>query len=126
MAGLPLAGCSKSEFELAGVTGVVSCDGRPLPKANVVFQPNDGVGTTSIGFTNDAGEYELVFSRKEKGAIVGGHEVQINVWPTEENPRPIRLPARYNTATELKAEVIPGANTFNFDLATDKSAKRKS
>lgn len=121
---LPLAGCSKQEFELAQVTGLVTYDGRPLPRANVVFQPKGGVGTTSIGFTNDQGRYELRFSRREKGAIVGGHEVAINVWPTEENPKPIKVPSRYNTATELSAEVSPGSNTCNFELVADQGNKK--
>ena len=105
---LSLTGCSRPEFELGEVTGVVTYDDQPLARANVVFQPKGGIGTTSIGFTNDKGEYRLTFSRTAKGAIVGGHEVVINVWPTDENPKPIKVPARYNTATELSAEVKPG------------------
>ena len=123
---ISLSGCSKSEFELGLVTGVVTYDGRPLARANVVFQPDGAVGTTSVGFTNDAGEYQLTFSRTAKGAIVGGHEVVINVWPTDENPKPIKVPARYNTATELKAEVKAGKNVHNFELTSDKSSQRKS
>jgi hypothetical protein len=121
-----LAGCSKPEFELGLVSGVVTYDGRPLSRANVVFQPDGGVGTTSVGFTNDSGEYQLTFSRTAKGAIVGGHEVVINVWPTDENPKPIKVPARYNTATELKAEVKPGKNSYDFQLTSEKSGQRKS
>ena len=120
-----LSGCSRSEFELGIVTGRVTYDGEPLARANVVFQPDGAVGTTSVGFTNDAGEYQLVFSRTAKGAIVGGHEVIINVWPTEENPKPIKVPTRYNTATELKAEVKPGKNRFDFELSSAKSGQKK-
>jgi hypothetical protein len=123
---LSLAGCSRSEFELGLVSGKVTYDGEPLARANVVFQPDGAVGTTSVGFTNDAGEYDLVFSRTAKGAIVGGHEVLINVWPTDENPKPIKVPARYNTATELRADVEAGTNTFDFQLTSGKSSKGKS
>jgi hypothetical protein len=123
---LSLAGCSRSEFELGLVSGKVTYDGEPLARANVVFQPDGAVGTTSVGFTNDAGEYDLVFSRTAKGAIVGGHEVLINVWPTDENPKPVKVPARYNTATELRADVEAGTNTFDFQLTSGKSSKGKS
>ena len=122
---LSLVACSRPEFELGLVSGVVTYDGRPLERANIVFQPVGGVGTTSVGFTNDRGEFQLVFSRTAKGAIVGNHEVVINVWPTDENPKPIKIPSRYNTSTELKAEVKPGTNTCNFDLIADKANSKK-
>lgn len=122
---LGLAGCSRDEFELAEVTGRVTYDGEPLARANVVFQPKEGVGTTSVGFTRDDGTYQLRFSRRATGAIVGPHEVVINVWPTEENPKPIKVPARYNTATELAAEVKSGPNSCNFELVSDKGTKKK-
>jgi hypothetical protein len=122
---LSLTGCSRPEFELGEVTGVVTYDDQPLARANVVFQPKGGIGTTSVGFTNDKGEYRLTFSRTAKGAIVGGHEVIINVWPTDENPKPIKVPARYNTATELSAEVKSGDNTFDFELTSAKTGQKK-
>jgi hypothetical protein len=37
---------------------------------------------------------------------------------SEEGTTPERLPARYNSSTELTAEVTSGRNTIDFDLTS--------
>ncbi|MEZ6124224.1 MAG: carboxypeptidase-like regulatory domain-containing protein [Planctomycetaceae bacterium] len=62
---------------LAGVSGTVTLNGQPLEGARVVFTPTEGAKQESLGITDSAGHYELMFSRA-MGAKVGDHKVQIS------------------------------------------------
>ncbi|WP_437206289.1 carboxypeptidase regulatory-like domain-containing protein [Planctomicrobium sp. SH664] len=117
---LLMAGCSQQEFQLGDVGGTVTYDGQPLVGASVVFQPEGEIGTISTDVTNSEGQYHLSFNRHEKGAIVGNHSVSIIVWPSDDQPTAarIKVPARYNTRTELFREVKPGSNRFDFELTS--------
>lgn len=129
-------GCSPSDQpELGQVTGMVTLDGKPLPGVAIVFQPDNG--RPARGKTDVNGKYELTYIRQTKGTKIGPNRVEIA--PSEEGegevaeqaetsdkesaPTPTRtksgkplVPARYNVQTELKVEVKPGANTFDFQL----------
>lgn len=129
-------GCGGSDLpELGQVNGTVKLDGNPLANARVSFNPENGRG--SSGVTNDSGEYELYYIATEKGAVLGNHSVSIvsEVDPEVDAetivelsgdtgvapPKPVRkkkepIPAKYNSKTELKADVTGGDNTINFDL----------
>lgn len=132
------AGCSGSDRpELGLVRGTVKLDGSPLANARVSFKPEEGRG--SSGVTNEAGEYELSYVANEKGALIGNHSVSI---VTEVDPaadaetivqishdtglpptKPVRtikekIPTKYNSKTELKAEVTSGDNSIDFDLTS--------
>ena len=120
---LAVAGCGGSD--LSQVTGRVTLDGQPLPNAFVEFVPTGSEGSTSSGRTNDRGEYMLMFSRDVPGASLGPHRVQIttqDVYVDDEGYEalhPERVPERYNEASELTAEVLPGSNQFDFELESD-------
>ena len=108
-------GCGEGGPQVAPVTGRVTLDGQPLEHADVAFQP-DGSQRPSIGRTDADGRYTLAYKRGQPGAIVGEHTVRINVSP-ELVAKPPRIPARYDTQSELRVEVVPGEeNVFNFDL----------
>ena len=108
-------GCGGGGPQVAPVKGRVTLDGRPLEHADVMFQPA-GSQRPSVGRTDAEGLYELVYKRGQPGAIVGEHTVRINVSP-ELVANPPRIPARYDTQSELRVEVVPGEeNVFNFDL----------
>lgn len=110
------AGCGRGDRpELAPVEGTVTLDGQALPLATLVFQPETGKSSRAV--TDEAGHYELVYLRDIKGAIPGSHTVTITT-ATEEQPEE-RLPARYNTQTELVAEVEPGGSSIDFDLTSE-------
>ncbi len=119
--------------ELGEVTGTVTLDDKPLSGIAVVFQPESG--RPARGMTNAEGKYELIYIRQTKGAKVGPNRVEIA--PNEEGeseesdgnegesspagakpakPGKPKIPARYNTRSELKADVKPGKNTFDFKL----------
>jgi hypothetical protein len=112
-----LMGCGGSGPELAPVKGRVTLDGRPLEMADVVFQP-DGAKRPSIGHTDADGRYVLAHKRGVEGALVGEHRVLITVSP-EVMRNPPKIAPRFNTASELRREVIGGEdNVFDFDVTT--------
>jgi hypothetical protein len=104
------------------VTGTVTLDGQPLPKASLYFVSTGSQGRGSNGVTNEAGRYELTYDGRHAGALIGSHRVEIrtggegydkdgNFFETKE-----RLPAKYHVQTKLTAEVAAGPNEINFDL----------
>jgi hypothetical protein len=112
--------------ELVDVEGVVTLDGTPLPEASVVFIPENG--PPSYGLTDENGEYSLSHSDDADGAMIGKHKVRIFTFreaeEDEEGNRtervPERVPEKYNTRTELTAEIGPDSDEpVNFDLKSD-------
>lgn len=101
--------------DLGKVTGVVTLDGQPLSGAQVQFAPP--TGRPSTGETDASGSYNLRFTADEPGAIVGSHTVRINTAVDgRDDPSTERVPARYNSKTELTAQVEEGKNEIDFDL----------
>lgn len=98
------------------VKGKVTLDGKPLAGASLVFEPIDP-GRASTATTDDNGEYELIYIRKDKGAKVGAHTVRITA-SGQDSDRSELLPARYNIESNLKADVQRGENTIDFPLTS--------
>jgi hypothetical protein len=121
-------GCGSSS-KVVPVSGVVTLDGKPLPNAHIVFQPEAGKGTVnagtgSYGSTGPDGKYTLKASDSDQtGAVVGTHRVEID-FKTESDdrdpklrPPPKHLPPKYNRQSELQFKVErSGTSTANFDL----------
>lgn len=123
-----LAGCGGPEHPDVGrVSGVVTLDGQPLAEATVMFQPTNG--RASIATTDSAGKYALLYLDGVPGAMLGAHKVIIRTEvPGEDGRPPIvkeKLPKRYHDQTELKAEVKPGANTFDYELTSQAGSAKK-
>ncbi len=110
--------------ELGTVTGTVYMDGTPLPNVWVMFNPTEG-GRTSMGRTNEEGEYELMYLEGTEGANIGPHKVVIMTYHEDEieemklnTGKPVKepIPARYNSQTSLTEVVEEGANVIDFHL----------
>ena len=115
---LLITGCGRTGPELAEVAGLVTLDGQPLPEAYVEFIPVEG-GRASGGVTDDAGRYELVYSVRETGALVGKSRVLITTGdPANPRKRPEKVPPRYNQQTTLMATVESGSNQHDFKLTS--------
>lgn len=113
--------------ELGLVQGVVSFDGEPLNGATVTFFPDSGRQATA---TTDAnGNYELIYIRDTKGCKLGHNKVVISTLNEAEDGSEEgddakvelkssveKIPAKYNTKTELEVDVKSGENTFDFEL----------
>ncbi|QDU48521.1 carboxypeptidase regulatory-like domain-containing protein [Gimesia panareensis] len=127
---LTLVGCGgtpSDQPDLGTVTGTVTMNDKPLPGVMVVFSPESG--RSSMGLTNDAGEYELEYVGDTKGAKVGQHKISITTAQSdsseesggEESGAPTKetIPPTYNTQTILSEEVKPGENIINFTLTSE-------
>ena len=117
---LVIAGCG-GDPNLATVTGKVTLDGEPLADAFLTFFPTGGEGSTSAGVTDANGEYTLKFSRDKAGAWIGENRVEITTADVEsvdgeDVAIPEKVPAKYNTNTELVRDVKAGNNRLDFEL----------
>jgi hypothetical protein len=116
------AGCGGNRRQqVAPVRGRVTLDGQPLPHAGIEFRAPGK--PPSGGFTEENGNHELIFKRGVKGAPIGINGVTI-LEDTQMTHRPQRVPARYNENSELSREVKSGDNEIDFDLTTEKNAKK--
>lgn len=114
--------------------GMVTCDGRPVEAANVVFATDRGGRSyNAIGVTDSAGRFRLRTFRPGDGAVPGMHRVQIEKLTFSEPPadlapeasyKPVEtshLPKKYRSTktSGLTAEVTEaGPNEFVFELST--------
>jgi hypothetical protein len=128
-----LPGCSSGP-KFVPVSGTVALDGKPLANAVVQFSPAappgkiEAAGPGSMAVTNEQGHYALKVigtDGKTDGAVVGEHRVRISMAgpaaasdsPDVPAPRKERLPAQYNTKSQLTFTVPPGGtDAANFDL----------
>lgn len=108
------------------VSGKVTLDGKPLPKAHVHFEPvNDD--TPSEGETDANGRYKLILEGRHgfEGALLGKHKVVI--YTREEDPKygpSGKVPVKYHDGTEpLFFEVKPGG-TEKADFALTSAGDR--
>jgi hypothetical protein len=107
-------------------------DNQPLSGIAVTFQPDNGRPAT--GMTDANGNYTLVYIGNTQGCKVGHNRVEIgfdeeadegvesegdDVEQTPGDAGKKSIPARYNTETELEANVEPGENVFDFDLRSE-------
>lgn len=138
--GLSIAGCGGRPSgypETAPVMGVVTLNGTPLEGATVSFSP--AAGRSSSGRTDSSGRYELYYTGRIKGAMLGKHRVSISrqvpddqhkLTPYEQElqaegnywaPLIESLPERYHGRTSgLTAEVSAGRNLIDFELTSEK------
>lgn len=113
-------GCGSEGPEVFPVHGTVRLNGQPLSDARVLFTPVSG-GRPSAAITDLSGEYSLVYTDDLPGALPGEHLVSISTFrrgDPDQNipPSPEQVPARYNVQSELRQQVSPDSETFDFDL----------
>ena len=131
VSGLAAVGCRRSD--MAPVSGRVTCEGRPVPKAIVRFLPESR--PMAAAGTDDDGRYRLTTRRPMDGAYIGRHKVVVTPWMpgagdtsgvTAEPERPdIPKIVRDTDSTPLAVEVTAtGPNEFDFDLAKHAGTKR--
>jgi hypothetical protein len=118
-----MVGCGGSKR--AAVSGQVLLDGQPVDGGKISFLPIGGDAALSGWSEIKGGHYAIPAQR---GPGVGPNRVDIS-WlrktgkkfpgllpDTTEEEAVQAIPARYRTPSELKAEVKPGTNEFNFEL----------
>ena len=112
------------------ISGTVTLDGQPLPKGTIQFRPASQAEATASGGMIDEGRFALprgeglvlgkyrvqIDSREDTGAPLAGGELPGAPVVSKKKPAAL-IPARYNTKSELTAEVKSGGpNDFPFDL----------
>lgn len=135
-----VAGCSESVVlpdPSVVVTGVVTLDGKPLPKATVRFIPQDGAkqGYGGSGVTDSAGKYELKSLAGQEAAAgtpPGKYKIIVTklikpdgtvadmMEPPMMSAAKESIPLRYSdTATSVLSETVSSSGgTFNFELTS--------
>ncbi len=138
-----VAGCSEeridySSVDLINASGKVTLDGAPLAGAVITFETADGL--MSYGMTNDSGTYTLQFDSVKNGVTPGKKTVRISTTRkilglnaaegeggqeggedegSESQPQAKaveKVPAKYNSTSELTVDVTAGQTTYDFDL----------
>jgi hypothetical protein len=134
-----MVGCGGPEtirVDLLRVSGTVTLDGEPLADAIVVFESADG--SFSFSPTDSRGAYDLIFDSNHRGITSGRKTVRISMnrrlrglnshdeggledqagGAFEAQP-PERIPERYNTRSELTADVSASTRQFDFALSSE-------
>ena len=121
---ITLAGCGPSGLDLEPVTGTVTFDGQPIPEGRIQFRAVDGDQRAFSGLITN-GQYEIeaqpgrMIVEVRASRIIPGKYDESN--PDEKAPvGEMYIPARYNSQTELTAEVPAGGiQQLNFALTSD-------
>ncbi|HEY2828186.1 MAG TPA: hypothetical protein VGJ04_11360 [Pirellulales bacterium] len=115
------AGCNSSGVKIGAVTGRITKNGKPQAKISVYLTPVEG-GRPSEGLTNENGEYQMVYTRDQMGALVGKQRLTITTAAKIKNGD-IVSPGSELVSKEV--EITSGSNVFDFDLAAvgDQQAK---
>jgi len=122
-----LAGCGRSKSDrpdLALVHGVLKLNGLPVEGALVTFVPEKG--RPSSGISNTDGHYELQYHQNSPGAALGHHQVRIHMTDRSESGIAFKeiFEPKFNSQSELTADVKPGDNTIDFLLESKASMSR--
>ena len=108
-----LCGCSQGS-KVGEVYGKVTYQGQPVRFAKVEFKPVAG-GKSSLGWTNEEGEYVAQYTLSENGALLGMHKVILNAYDQEGQPAP-PVPAEYGGKAGVEFEVKPGSNQLDISF----------
>ena len=120
------AGCSNRSTTVT-VAGTVRYEGQPLDNGEIRFIPDEGTAAPTNGGRIVAGRYSVT---ARGGLLPGRYRVEIESRPTAGNelampkdgegpPKPpVKIPARYNSESTLKAEIGPEPPelTLDYDL----------
>lgn len=119
-------GCTRSQPNVATITGEVRLDGQPLEQGSIRFLPAEGVEGSVAGGEIVNGHYQL---SGKAGPAIGWNRVEINgtrkTGRMISKPFPQRgtveetveaIPPRFNTASTLRFEVETGDNTADFEV----------
>lgn len=127
------SGCGSASDgpKVSPVSGVITVDGAPLPKAGVAFHPDTAKGNTAkylpAGTADDKGRYELVTATKQ-GAPPGWYKVVVSApvpartggEAPKVGPPPFNAKYADPATTDLNIEVKDGAASGSYDVKVTK------
>jgi hypothetical protein len=117
-----LIGCGGNA---ASVSGKVSFNGKPVEKGGIRLDILQGTSSVAAAAPITNGQYTIPASA---GLVAGEYRVMLSASQDTGKKRLDRetgqqvpiinqlIPEKYNTASELKMKLEPGANTKDFDL----------
>jgi hypothetical protein len=117
---VPAWGCGTPN--IAPVRGRVTCNGKPVPDAALIFSPvpkneNDRESGKAAAAGTDADGYFVLSTFKERdGALIGKHRVSITI---DENAK---IPCKSKV---IEVEIKPGDNEVNIELDPKGPPKQK-
>lgn len=123
MAGVTGCGSSGGGPKEYPVTGTVKFDGTPVETGQILFRATERdkrgySGSITNGAYDLKAEAGKMTVQITASRIIPGKFDESN--PGEKSPvGEMYIPARYNTQTELTAEVKPGKNSIDFDLKSE-------
>jgi hypothetical protein len=116
-------GCVDSErYSTVPVSGVVTCEGKPVANATVNFtpladqgRPEGKRGRVALGMTDKEGRFKLTTYENDDGAIVGKHKVTVGLNFNEET----RTDSSKGFAcknSSMEVEVKSGTKEYKIDF----------
>src|SRR5262245_63405755 len=86
-----LCGCNRQPYAVGKISGRVTLDGKPLPKASITFVPmatkeNIAPGPTATALTDADGRYTLSVDKDTPGAVVGTCRIFVTTMFTDAAP----------------------------------------
>jgi hypothetical protein len=107
------------------VSGTVTLDGKPLSKGDVIFYPEAANLPADAGKLQDGRYTFRVVAGRHRVVIQAVSDKPIVTSPIDPPVYESIVPARYNDATTLTADVTPaGPNQFDFELTSNKPAAK--
>lgn len=120
LAATTILGCGTSGLNTHPVSGKVTFDGQPISEGRIQFR---SMGSDPRAFSAEIknGQYQMeALAGKVRVEITASRPVPGKFDGAEEGEKTpvgeMYIPARYNSQSELTAEVTPGKNELNFDL----------
>ncbi len=149
-------GCSpgpKADYSKLGlleISGTITLDGQPVPKAAIFFYREDE--TYSYGITDAEGRYTAMLNSEKSGVLPGPKRIEISTvhspipgglsdnsgdgeaefieedpdLPAKRKNKGEKIPACYNSKTNLKVEINQRDAHLDFDLQSDCSTTSAS
>ncbi|MCC7336141.1 MAG: hypothetical protein IT422_13660 [Pirellulaceae bacterium] len=129
-----LVGCNSQNYEgekRYPLSGKVTYNGEPVDRGNISFLPMNPDSQRVAGGKIEDGAYSF---EEEYGANAGQYKVEIrwqkktgdtftDAFGNVDDVRVEAIPAEFNTATTLTADIGAG-KTYDFDLESDKKARK--
>jgi hypothetical protein len=121
-----VVGCGGPAYDVAEVDGVVTINGRPGNKLQVMFVPDVDAGTngpTSMAETDEQGRFKLEFRDSptgplQAGAVVGSHRVALTDLQLAASATGVGVPVRLRPeyaqvgSTPLVKQIAAGPQTI--------------
>jgi hypothetical protein len=106
------------EFELAAVTGRVTCGGHPLGEMEIVFLPADERGLNGAGVVHPDGSFlvRTLNHPGNEGLVPGKYRVCFSTFTSAAAGSSVDRKYQHPQTSGLLVQVLPGSNEFVFSL----------